>query len=200
VGGGAPRLAARGLELDYIRTTVTDGIPGTAMAAFGPSMPKGDMAAVVAYVGSLNGATESAKKTVRPLSADAARGQSLFSEAPRGFARCSTCHSTNGIGIAVAAPVSRVPLNAAALKSLATPAIATATWAGETMPVLVVAKRTQSIAFYDLTSAPPVLRTVAPAEVKITDGSSWRHASVLGTYTDAQLNSTLAYLRGSGDK
>src|SRR4051794_12404826 len=53
VGGGAPRLAARGLEFDYIRTTVTNGIPGTAMAAYGTSMNGKDLAAVVAYAGSL---------------------------------------------------------------------------------------------------------------------------------------------------
>jgi hypothetical protein len=64
------------------------------------------------------------------------------------------------------------------------------------MPALMVARRSQSVIFYDLTTPPPVLRTVAPTEATTTDGSSWRHSSVLGNYTDAELTAILAYLRG----
>jgi hypothetical protein len=42
---------------------------------------------------------------------------------------------------------------------------------------------------------PPVLRTVDPAALKVADGSAWRHASVIGAYNDAELASTLAFLR-----
>lgn len=203
VGGGAPRLAARGFDRAYINSVTSAGVSGTQMAAFGGSLPSADLAAVVAYVASLNGIAPPASAPRGPapaapkLPAEAERGRALFSEATRGFARCSTCHEVNGIGIPVATPIARVPADAAALKALATPGVATATAGGETMPVLMVARKTQSALFYDLTSPPPVLRTVAPADLRTTDGSSWRHSSVLGAYTDAELSAILAYLRSS---
>src|SRR5262249_15177095 len=94
--GGAPRLAARGFDQNYIATTVARGIPGTAMAAFGSALPRADLAAVVAYLETLNGiaspslaALQASPATAAeaPLSAEAARGRALFSDAIRGFAR-----------------------------------------------------------------------------------------------------------------
>lgn len=200
VGSGAPRLAARGFDFGYISATVNAGVAGTQMPAFN-TMPRADLTAVVAYVASLNGIAApavpvgNARAAERTFSGDAARGRTLFSEATRGFARCSTCHEVNRIGLPVTTPITKVPNDAAALKALATPGVSTAVLAGETMPILLVSRRSQSVAFYDLTSPPPVLRTVAPADVRISDGSSWRHSSVLGTYTDAELSAILAYLR-----
>jgi len=63
------------------------------------------------------------------------------------------------------------------------------------MPALVVSKKAAAVVFYDLTSAPPVLRTEAPAAVQTREGSTWRHASVIGTYSDAELAGILGYLR-----
>jgi len=202
-GGGAPRLAARGFDINFIRATVTNGVEGTRMAGYAASMAPKDLEAVVGYVASLNGitATGATVRTRRPaLTGQAERGRLLFSEATRGFARCTTCHQVAGIGIAVAAPISKVPLNAAALKKLATPGVKTANYAGETIPALVVAQRAQDVSFYDFapnssTMGPPVLRTVAPGEVRITDGSAWSHASAIAGYTDPELNAMLAYLR-----
>lgn len=196
VGGGAPRLAARGLTSDFIRDKVTNGVPGTGMAAYKNSMNAPDLAAVVSYVASLNEAVpEAARAARRTFTGTAEQGRDLFSQAFRGFERCSTCHRANGIGIAVAPPVDRVPATVEAMKSLATPRIVTARAAGESMPALIVARRAQEVVFYDLTSAPPVLRTLPPDSVQITEGSSWRHASALGTYTDTELAAVLAFLR-----
>ena len=47
----------------------------------------------------------------------------------------------------------------------------------------------------ELTSPPPVLRTADPAGVKTAEGSNWHHAMVIGSYTDADLESILIYLR-----
>ena len=55
--GGAPRLAARGFDQDFIRNTVTSGVPNTAMPAFANTLSRADLNAVVAYVASLNGVT-----------------------------------------------------------------------------------------------------------------------------------------------
>lgn len=203
-GGGAPRLAARGFEQGYIATTVRQGVTGTQMSAFGTTLPAADLTAVVAYIATLNGiATPNigggrAGAPASPaLSGEAARGQALFSDAVRGFGRCSTCHEVNGIGIPVAVPIAKVPESPAALKSLSTPSIATGRLGGESMPVLVLSKKSQSVTFYDMTTPPPVLRTVEPSAIETSEGHAWRHSSVIGTYSDAELDAILTYLRAA---
>jgi hypothetical protein len=53
------------------------------------------------------------------------------------------------------------------------------------------------VIFYDLTTAPPVLRTMDPAAVKIAENASWRHASVVESYNDSELAAILEYLRAA---
>jgi mono/diheme cytochrome c family protein len=202
---GAPRLAGRGFDQSYITNTIMRGLPGTAMPAFGTTLSRADLTAVITYVAGLNGIANpsitlgpggpgAAEPAVAPLSAEAERGRALFFDAVRGFGRCSTCHEVNGIGISVTTPIAKIPADAAALRSLATPDVRTATVDGEAMPALIVSQGKTRALFYDLTSVPPVLRTVDPGAVKVTEGSAWRHASVIGAYNDAELASILAYL------
>jgi hypothetical protein len=129
------------------------------------------------------------------LSGEAARGARLFSEALRGFGRCSTCHEVGGFGIPVAAPLAKVPASTAELKALATPNVKTGLMGGESMPALVLSLGKQSAVFYDLTSAPPVQRNAEPGSVKFTDGGNWRHSAVIGAYNDSELAAILDYLR-----
>lgn len=203
-GGGAPRLAARGFDQAYINNTVSSGVSGTAMPAFAKTLSRPDLAAVVAYIASLNGignpniagaGGRGIATQEQPLPPDAARGRELFSDAVRGFGRCSTCHEVNGIGIPVTTPVAQVPASVQALRALATPQVVTASVGGESMPALMVSKASRSVIFYDLTVPPPVLRTVEPGSAQTTEGSSWRHATAMGSYTDAELGSILTYLR-----
>jgi mono/diheme cytochrome c family protein len=200
--GGAPRVAARGFEQGFIRNTVTGGVAGTAMPAFGTTLSRADLTAVVAYVASLNGVTNPAITNSGPagppvtrLSGDAARGRALFSDAVRNFGRCSTCHEVGDIGIPVATPIAKVPADAAALKALATPQVSSITQGSESMPALVVSKKANAVIFYDLTTPPPVLRTESPAAIQTRDGSTWRHSSVISAYSDAERSAILAYLR-----
>ena len=65
------------------------------------------------------------------------------------------------------------------------------------MPALAVSQGKLRTVFYDLTSAPPVLRTVDSAAVEIADGSSWRHVLAIHSYNDAELKSILIFLRAS---
>jgi mono/diheme cytochrome c family protein len=204
--GGAPRLAARGFDQAYIDAVVTNGIKGTAMPSFSSNLPPADVAAVVAYVATLNGianpavAAGSANGAAPPpqrFTGQAARGRALFSDSVRGFSRCSTCHEAGGLGIAVATPIAKVPADAVALKALATPEVSTATIGGESMPALMVAKKSESVIFYDLTAPAPVLRTVDPASVQIREGSAWRHSSAIGAYDDAELSAILTFLRAA---
>ncbi len=202
VGGGAPRLAARGFTEQFINNTVRNGVPGTGMPTFEGNLDAAGLTAVIAYVASLNGvasasgagATGASTEARAPLSTNAQRGEALFSDAVRGFGRCSTCHLVGRLGIPVATPIYDVPATAAALKALTAPNVKTVTVGGDAMPALVVAQKADEVQFYDLTSAAPVLRTEAPANVRITDGGTWRHASVIGDYSDAELGTILQYL------
>jgi mono/diheme cytochrome c family protein len=198
---GAPRLAGRGFDQAYITNTVMRGLPGTAMPAFGTTLSRADLGAVVAYVASLNGIASasvnlgSGPAETTPLSPQSEPGRALFFDAVRGFARCSTCHEVNGIGIPVAIPIAKIPADAAALRALSTPDVRTATVNGEAMPALIVSQGKTRALFYDLTSAPPVLRTVDPGALKVAEGSSWRHSAAISAYNDAELTSILGFLR-----
>jgi mono/diheme cytochrome c family protein len=202
---GAPRLAGRGFDQTYITNTVMRGLPGTAMPAFGTTLQRADLTAVIEYVARLNGIANpiviigpgpgAAGSTEAPLSAQAERGRALFFDAVRGFGRCSTCHEVNGVGIPVATPITQIPTDVEALRALVTPEVRTATVNGEAMPALIVSQAKTRALFYDLTSAPPVLRTVEPGTLKVKDGSAWHHAAFIGAYNDAELASILAFLR-----
>lgn len=196
VGAGAPRLAARGFDQNFIRNTITNGVTGTSMPSFAKSLSRTDLAAVANYVAALNGATASASAAAPvKLTPQAARGKALFSDAVKSFGRCATCHEAGGLGIAVAPPIHDVPLTVSAFKALKTPRVVTATVAGESMPALVVAKKTATVTFYDLTMPPPVLGTVTPVEFSSREESTWKHADVIGAYSDADLTSILTFLR-----
>lgn len=197
--GGAPRLAARGFDDAYIAQTIRAGLPGTGMPAFGTTLERADLAAVVAYVDSLNGVTPPpnpyAMASAGPrLPPEALAGRRLFADQVRGFARCSTCHQADGIGIAVALPFTSVPADVAALKQVATPHIDTVTAEGDTFPALVLNKSGAMVKLYDLKSLPPVLRTIPKDSVKIQSGSTWHHESMLASYNDQELESILVFL------
>jgi mono/diheme cytochrome c family protein len=196
-GGGAPKLAGRGFDEPYIISTTRAGILGTAMRGYGTVLARPDFNAVVAYVASLNGIeprTAGAEFAARILPADAARGRELFFDSVRGFGRCSTCHLLDGWGIAVAA-IHQVPRDVAALKNLAAAEVRTATVDGDQFPALVVSTGGRRTVLYDLTSLPPVVRTVDSSGLKVSAGSGWRHAFVMGAYRDADLESILGFLR-----
>ena len=81
-GTGAPALAGRGLDADFIEKAVMYGVPGTAMVEWGQRIPKPDSAAVIAYVESLNGILGSPDAAaLRNLTPEAQRGSALFFEA-----------------------------------------------------------------------------------------------------------------------
>ncbi|HEY7389343.1 MAG TPA: cytochrome c [Bryobacteraceae bacterium] len=202
---GAPRLAARGFDQAYIESTVARGLPGTSMPPFAGSLPRPELDAVVGYVANLNGIAYSPTSTGAngvgqakdALSPEAKRGRDLFSDAVRGFGRCSTCHELDGIGIPVATPIAKVPENAAALRILPTPSVRTAIFENQTMPALLLSNGTHAVLFYDLTTAPPVLHTAQPGTITWRDASDWNHSSFVRAYDDAELGSILTYLRSA---
>ena len=202
--GSAPRLSGRGFDQAYITGVVTRGVPGTSMPAFNSGISAADRAAVIAYVASLNGivspslgAAVSSTPATAKLTGEAARGRALFYDATRSFGRCSTCHEVDGVGIPVAAPIAKIPADVSALRALATPNVLNVTVAGESMPALILSRKAQSVVFYDLTVAPPVLRTVAASDIRIGEASPWRHASAIASYKDSELSPILVWLQAS---
>jgi mono/diheme cytochrome c family protein len=198
--GGAPRLASRGFDAAYITQVVRTGIQGTGMPAFGTQLSRLDLAAVISYVGTLNGIAPTALPPDRgmprrQLAPEAAKGRAMFFDAVRGFGRCSVCHQVDGTGIAVADPIANVPASVSALRALASPHVVSATAEGSTFPVLVLSKGALNVKLYDLTTKPPVLRTFLAAEVKLGSASNWSHNSAMAAYTDSELDNVLAFLK-----
>jgi mono/diheme cytochrome c family protein len=201
---GAPRLVGRGFNQTYISNVVMRGVPDTGMPSFATRLSRQDLVAVIAYVATLNGIASpnvrgggetAAVSEQLTLTGEAARGARLFTEAVRGFGRCSTCHEIGDIGTPVAAPIVKVPASVAELKAIQTPNVKTGTMDGESMPVLVLSEGKQGTVFYDLTSSPPVQRNAEPGSVKFTEGGKWRHSSVIKSYDDPELAAILTYLR-----
>jgi mono/diheme cytochrome c family protein len=197
-GGGAPKLAARGFDEIYIASVTRAGVPGTSMQGYGSTLARADFNAVIAYVASLNGVEPRGAQSPEParLSPDAARGRDLFFDSVRGVDRCSTCHQVQGLGIAVA-PIANIPATAAALRNAATPDVRTARVGADHFPALVVSAGGRRTVLYDLTTPPPVMRTVESAAVGIADNGAWRHAAVVKSYDDRELESILAFLRSA---
>lgn len=201
-GGGAARLAARGFDLAHIENAITKGMPQTRMPAFGTLLPADDLRAVITYVASLNGIDSATAATASPasrppLSPAAESGRKLLHAAERGYGRCATCHQVAGSGVPAANPIKHVPANAKELRQLRTPNVATITLAKEKIPGLVISPGAARTVFYDLTIAPPVLRTVPTTAIAVTDGSPWSHAKSITSYTDREIEDILAYLRES---
>ena len=200
-GSSAPALANRGFDGDYITKTVMYGVAGTAMQEWGQRIPKDDSAAVIAYVKSLNGIFPVGRRAPPPVLTPAAQhGHDLFFDAAGELSACSNCHQINGAGIAVAPPIANIPSDVSGLRNLATPGISSATTSGGEFPALVILQIREQTKLYDLTTVPPVLLELAPSDVKLSNGSSWKHSSVLGAYSEDDLGSILEFLRATTPK
>jgi len=212
IQGSAPRLAAREFDAMYIANITANGVPNTPMAGFANALSSGDLNAVMTYVASLNGiynprftsddplaslGIEVVNPRRIPLAGREQEGRELFFDAyGKGIRRCSTCHEMEGIGIPVAAPIMTVPATVRALRNLNTPAVQRATLNGDSMPALVLSQSVSGSKFYDLTSVPPVLRTVQPeADLTLYDSGNWQHQDYLSAYSTEELDKVLAFLR-----
>ncbi len=195
---GAPKLSGRSFTLAYIREVVTSG--KSEMPAFGGKLAARDLDAVISYVASMNGispesvipATDSSRHVLSP---GATQGRALFFEAIRAFGRCSTCHRLDGNGIAIADPISHIPGNVPELRTLQTRKVHTVQFGSESFPAVVVKENGDETMVYDLTSSPPVRRTVSSAKIQIVETSEWRHSSVIQSYSSEELEYILLFLR-----
>ena len=200
--GRAPKLIGRNFDSAYILKTVQDGIPNTGMPAFKERLPAQELNAVTAYVVKISGgdtsklAAASSAPVMREMPADAKPGKELFSDAIRGVNRCSTCHAMEGIGTAVGPNLAAAGYDLDAIRNGKPASIRqAATKSGDRFPALVVGTKEKTIQVFDLTVAPPVLRTFSKDDLTFSGASAWRHANAVSNYTDGDFTAIAAYLK-----
>jgi mono/diheme cytochrome c family protein len=197
----APRLAGRSFAADYVFNATSQGLPGTAMPAFGSRLSDADLRAVVAYVMSLGTggpgepAAAVAPSAAVPRALPAHPGRDLFFDATRA-PRCGTCHVLEERGVPVGPNLAASPpASVAALRSLTPREVRQARSAnGDAFPALPVATEGGRTQLYDLTATPPSLRTLPAGQVTLEQGA-WAHSGMLQSYTDAELEQIVRYIR-----
>lgn len=198
----APRLAGRNFERGFLTRVVENGVPNTAMPGFRGKMPDGDLAAVIAYVAALSGggagaagpaAASFTSTTAAAMPAEVKAGKDAFFNPVRGT-RCGTCHTVEGLGSAVGPNIAALAPTAEAIAGIRSTHVQTAvTGDGDRFPALVVDKKGDWVKVFDLTSAPPVLRTLSASGVTFSAGN-WRHGDALQEYGRQELTAIAAYL------
>lgn len=212
--GRGPRLRARKLDRGYVEKVTQDGIPDSAMPGWKGRLSEAEIKAVVDYVMNLSIATDLAPPdnpmppgvgpaTIAefPGPPEARQGHDLFFDATRGV-RCATCHSLGARGIAVGPDLlplaSRsTPELLAMVRGTRSRHVITAKLRnGEVFPALRVEQNEKLVKLYDLSTTPPVLRTLERSEISsLVEGSDWRHESVVRNYSDQELQDLIPYLR-----
>jgi cytochrome c553 len=189
--GRAPKLAGHGFTAQELTNTVSNGIPNKGMPAFAKQLSSDDLGNVIAYVASLRGSTSTSQTAATVAAPAPSPGKALFFDATR-MGGCSKCHEMEKRGSPVASTIRRIPADLRAIDSDAVTVLA----AGESpFPAIVFEQTEKRVRVFDLSSQIPVLRTFAPAAVKLTAGSTWKHQDAIGTYNDADLREIATYLR-----
>jgi mono/diheme cytochrome c family protein len=209
----SPRLRGRTFEREYLVKVIRDGIPNSAMPAWGDRLTDDDISALVAYVQSLATATGEGTATVETggvaagaakdpdLAPEVRQGRELFYD-PQRMQRCSNCHRLQGIGTAVSVDLAKL-----AKQQLAADAVNALRYGrprrvrgvvlkdGERFPGVVVERGAAETLVYDLKSVPPVLRSLQNGEIQaIQQQSGWRHAQAVQAYATEELKAVWAFV------
>jgi mono/diheme cytochrome c family protein len=208
--GRAPKLIGQNYEAAAVRKIVESGVAGTGMPAFKDRLNAEQMNSVLFYVVKISGGDASKVNLAaagggagKQMPADAAKGKAAFFDAFKSVNRCSTCHALDDIGLAVGPNLSTGgPYSATAIRAGkdATVRLATIAKTRESFPALVAEQRGEWLKVYDLTVAPPVLRTVNRNEIQISGGATWKHSDATKAYTDSELESVSGYLKWIGER
>lgn len=202
--GRAPRIQGRSFTPEYLLKVTRDGIPGTAMPAWRGQLSEEEIRAVVAYMLSISAnagarltAGESRVETeTRPMPARVKAGRELFFDAVRGT-RCGTCHALENWGVPVGPNLAAATVRS--IEEIRRPPLRSVRTArlnsGEEFPALLVEEKGGWLRLYDLAVPPPVLRTVAAADVQWRDPGGWDHSAAVRSYSDAELEAVFEYLR-----
>lgn len=206
--GRGPRLRGRSFSKDYLYNVTRDGIPNSAMPAWKGRLKDEDIRAVVDYVASLSAATDAAPPAnpmppgIGPASLgsfngppQAARGRTLFFDPAR--ENCGVCHAVGGRGIAIGPDLNSQPDLVNLVRSTHSRHVLTARLrGGEEFPALLAEQNGRQVRLYDVTLAPPVLRTLTREDiVSLKENVSWRHNDFVKDYSQAELQDIGVYLR-----
>jgi mono/diheme cytochrome c family protein len=200
--GRAPRIQGRSFTAEYLSKVTREGIAGTAMPAWQGRLSEEEIRAVVAYMlsisanpGSAQPASMPAAKAPVSMPERAKAGKELFFDAVRGV-RCGTCHAAEDWGVPIGPNLAgSPPESVAAIRGVRARHVRLARLTGgDEFPALEVETKGGWLKLYDLTAPPPVLRTVAAADVQFSKGGAWDHAAAIASYTDEELEAVLAYL------
>jgi len=212
VGARGPSLQNRDFPLDYVRTTILQGRPGTPMPSFKGTFRPDEIAALVAFVQSLSPGGAAASEEAAPIAAagplsqQATLGSDIFFDASR-HGYCAGCHSFRGEGGPVGPDLALVSSESAAdiFHSIAAslpdekrfPAIKVTLRGGTTYTGVKRDERPDTVRLYDLSSVPPVLRSFAKVDIAklepLAGKPAYRHD--LSAYTDADLAALVDYLK-----
>ena len=211
--GRGPRLRGRSLDRNRVSEAIREGIPQSAMPGWKDRLSEQDLGAVIAYVMSLEHADEAglpeypmppgvgpAAYVDFPGPAEAKQGRDWFFDATREL-RCSTCHSAGGRGIAVGPELTGSSLEdqgrfLSRVRASRSQHVLTATLKDKSVfPALRFEQKEGWVKLYDLTSAPPVLRSFeASAIASLVNAKDWSHQSVTQDYEDDEIKTIVKYL------
>jgi len=199
--GRAPKLIGRTFDAPYVSQVVQKGIPNTGMPGFEQNLEAAKLNAVIAYVIKISGGDTSklpaiASAAAARMTASETRGRQLFSDALRGIHRCNTCHAVEGIGNGIGPNLAGgAQHDIAAIRNGRPTSVRLAKVGSDQFPALIAGQKGEWVQVYDLTSSPPVLRTLAKQEITFSGESSWNHANAVKNYSDTDLLDIAAYLR-----
>ena len=211
--GRGPRLRGTGLGRDRILEATRDGIPRSAMPGWEGKLSGTDLSAVVEYVWSL--AMDSREpppdESMPPGTGpavfvgfdgpeEASHGRDLFFDATREV-RCGTCHEAGGRGIPIGPDLLalgdglRTTLVGKTRSRRSRHVLRARLTDGQSFAALQVAQEDELVKLYDLTTIPPVMRTVLSGEVEsLAQDGSWEHRTVAAEYSDGELGAIVHYL------
>lgn len=216
-GGSAarsPRLRGRTFDRDYLVKVIRNGIPNTAMPAWGDRLTDADIDDLTNYIQSLASApvdVAAGLSTEAPAAASSEKsvdtpsehsyGRDLFFDLTR-ESRCSVCHRLNGVGTPVGPDITKRP----AIKSADGPQVlkygrpravrAIVLKDGEKFAGIVADRNASNTRVYDFSANPPVLRNLPNAAIQsMQRQSNWRHGNAVRGYSVDELQAIWNYVR-----
>jgi len=211
--GRGPRLRGRSLDRNRVSEVVRNGIPRSAMPGWKDRLDEQDLSATITYVMSLVNSDKSvsAELPIPPPGdptnylnftgpTEIKKGRDLFFDATR-TPQCSTCHSSGGRGISIGPELVGSlavdqELFLSVVRASRSQHVLTATLEDQSVfPALRFEQNENWIKLYDLTSAPPVLRTFETGNiVSLLNTLSWSHELVTQDYKDEEIGAIFKYL------
>jgi putative heme-binding domain-containing protein len=215
VGARGPALRDRDFTPDYVRTTMLNGRTGTAMPAFKGALSSAEVDMIVAYVMSLspNADTGAAAAPavpdlteIGPLDPAAQAGADIFFDLARPNG-CSLCHSYAQRGGPIGqdlTTIAKLPARELYDRILKPPAqepgyptVVVTTRDGRRITGIKQFQDSAVVRLYDLSSAPPVLRSFYTADGASVAAGPASYTHDLHAMTEEQVANLLTFLKSA---